>query len=60
VWIGVIIVIAFIAVCETVIFFARRSPLVAKLYGLGYLFESDGKTKNSDADVSTRDEDERL
>lgn len=55
-----IIVIAFIAVCETVIFFARRSPLVAKLYGLGYLFESDGKTKNSDADVSTRDEDERL
>jgi hypothetical protein len=31
VWIGVIIVMAFITVCETVPFFARRSPFVARL-----------------------------
>jgi hypothetical protein len=52
VWIAVIIVIAFIAVCETVLFFARRHlPLVAKLYGLGDLVKADEKTSNTAGDA---------
>jgi hypothetical protein len=50
VWIGVIIVIAFITVCETVLFLARRSPFVARLYGLGYLVESDERTSSTDGE----------
>lgn len=48
VWIGVIIVITVITVCEIALFFARRSPLVARLYGLGYLVKSDGETRITD------------
>lgn len=51
VWIDVITVIAFIAVCEIVLVLARRSPLVAKLYGLGYLVKTDRDTRSTDADA---------
>jgi hypothetical protein len=40
--IGVIVVIAFIAVCEIVLFCVGRSgPFVAKLYGLGDTNDTD-------------------
>jgi len=49
VWIALIIVIVFITACELLLFFARRhGRFVAKLYGLGYLFEPDAKTSRTD------------
>ena len=57
------IVIAFIAACEVVLSLARRSPFVAKLYGLGYLVKSEGEPSNTDADADVparRDEDDLL
>ena len=63
VWIGVIIVIAFITVCEIALFIARRSPFVARPYGLGYLVRSGGEARNTDGDPDRpvpRDENERL
>jgi hypothetical protein len=64
VWIiGIGIVIAFIAVCETALFFARRHPqFVAKLYMLDDLVKFDGETSDPDAepDVKPRDQNEPL
>ena len=57
-------VIAFIAVCEAVLFFVRRNgPAVAKLYGLGYLVKPHENTSNTDSDPdrpTRRDADELL
>jgi hypothetical protein len=45
VWIAAISVIAFIAVCETALFFARRNPaFVAKLYMLDDVLTFDSST----------------
>lgn len=45
-------VIAFVAACEVVLFFARRNQaFVARLYMLGDLVKSDGETSNTDADA---------
>jgi hypothetical protein len=47
--IGVIVVIAFIAVCEIVLFCVGRSgPFVAKRYGLGDVLKFDGETNDTD------------
>jgi hypothetical protein len=62
VWIGVIIVIAFITVSEIALYFARRSPFVARLYGLGYLVKADAETSNTDRHrdrPTPRDENDR-
>ena len=57
-------VIAFIALCETMLSFARRNgPLVAKLYGLGYLVKPHEETSNTEGDPdrpTPRDENELL
>jgi hypothetical protein len=63
VWIiGIGVIIAFISVCETALFFARRHPqFVAKLYMLEDLVKFDGETSNAEAepDISKpRDENE--
>jgi hypothetical protein len=52
VWIiGIGVVIAFIALCETVLFFARRHPrFVAKLYMLDDLVKFDGETSDADGE----------
>ena len=52
VWIiGIGVIIAFVAVGETVLFFARRHPqFVAKLYMLDDLVKFDGETSNGDAE----------
>jgi len=64
VWIiGIGVVIAFIAVCETALFFARRHPrFVAKLYMLDDLVKFDEETSNADAepDVHERRDDNDL
>jgi hypothetical protein len=64
VWIAVISVIAFVALCETMLFFARRNgPLVAKLDGLGYLVKPHEETSNTDGDPdrpTPRDKNELL
>lgn len=62
-WIlGIGVAIAFIAVCETVRFFARRHPgFVLKLYMLDDLVKLDGEKSNPDADpdvLKPRDENE--
>lgn len=64
-WIlGIGVIVAFVAVCETVLFVARRNPqFVAKLYMLDDLVRFDGETSNADAephDPRPRDENERL
>jgi hypothetical protein len=61
--IALIIIVVFVTASELLLFYARRHPqLVAKLYGLGYLFESDAKTSRTDNAPNRpepRDEDER-
>lgn len=48
-WIALIIVIAFITVCELLLFYARRhGPFVAKLHGLGYLVKADAEASRTD------------
>ena len=49
--IGIGIIIAFVAACETALFFARRNPqFVAKLYMLEDLVKFDGETTTADAE----------
>jgi hypothetical protein len=65
VWIiGIGIIIAFIAACETALVFARRNPqFVAKLYMLDALVKFDEETSNTDAEPDVpkpRDENELL
>ena len=64
-WIvGIGVVIAFVAVCESVLFFARRNPrFVAKLYMLEDLVKFDAETSSTDAEAhipKPRDEKEPL
>jgi hypothetical protein len=64
VWIiGIGVIIAFVAVGETVLFFARRHPqFVAKLYMLDDSVKFDGETSKGDAEPDTgkpRDENDR-
>lgn len=47
VWIAVIVVIAFIAVCEIVRFARGNLPPLAKLYRLGYFVRSAGEASRT-------------